>query len=111
MLTGRGFGKGFRADGAYQDEVSAQTMQVWARQKEQRLERRRDRQDVELYRRRYEFPTGVRTGGATAPVACPHLRRVWWQEPHPRYGDAVPHFRSALRRVKATHTCVPGATA
>jgi hypothetical protein len=28
--------------------------------------------------------------------ACPHLIRRWVQEPHPRYGDRVPYFRSFL---------------
>lgn len=124
--------KGYRAGGAVMDEVSigrfagrgfgkthalaasqAELEELYAAKRAEnqaRLDRKRERQALELYRRRYEFPTGARTGGATAPVACPHMRKVWFQVKHPRYGEDVPVYESALRKVKAKHDCVAGVT-
>ena len=114
-LMGRRNGKtaleGHHTVGVIQDEILNQLAEAKAAVNKARTDRRRSRQAVELHRRRYEFPTGYRTGGAEARVECPHLRVVWWQEPHPRYGELVPFFKSALRRVKAKHDCVAGVAA
>jgi mRNA-degrading endonuclease toxin of MazEF toxin-antitoxin module len=114
-LMGRRNGKtaleGNHTVGVIQNEIANQLAEAKAAVNAARTDRRRARRALELHRRRYEFPTGRRTGGATAPVACPHLRTVWWQVPHPRYGEAVPLFQSALRRVKAEHKCVAGVAA
>lgn len=100
--------KGPSADIAVLDEVGDPLAEALAQQQRARIERKRARQALELYRRRYEFPTGHRTGGAQAKVACPHLIARHYDEAHPRYGDRFPITRTVLRRVRGEHECVPG---
>lgn len=76
-----------------------------------RLARNEKRMQLELYRRRYEFPTGARTGGARPKIACPHLLARHYDEAHPRYGDRFPITRTVLRPVRGKHVCVAGVTA
>lgn len=111
VMAGRGFGK-TKMSGPTQTQAVMEELYAAKKAADKaRLDRKRDRQQVELHRRRYEFVTGARTGGVTAPVACPHLLARHFDVAHPRYGDRFPITRTVLRPVRAKHQCVAGVAA
>lgn len=114
-FNGRRNGKTAAWAGRQVNEVDERVAYARAQVAKARLDRRQQRRDDALYRRRYEFPpehaAGVRTGGARAKVTCPHMIARHYDEAHPRYGDRFPITRTVLRRVKGAHYCVPGVAA